>query len=277
MEKKHFYFGVIAVIIFMILTVLLYIYFRSEMQQPDWVAFYVLIGLVGGLVFYLVDPLRSQEFKWKGIANIGGAAAIGAFFMFFAHYLTPTPTEEYTMDNFFSPPYSTWIPVDLKTGKPESVRVNSLNKLIPVQDPQPFKNFNLTLEEQTYDFSVTSEEDPPIYFGKLDQSDFERGNLTSKMEFRIEDLQIKRIYVDSVFQGQYPFSIRVYIEVDALKFKITHVGPDTLLLDRAANKELKRVLKINNKIYMVMVVLSVPGQSPAFAEFALGEIEPIFR
>ena len=142
MEKKHFYFGVVAVVIFIILTVLLYIYFRSEMQQPDWVAFYVLIGLVGGLVFYLVDPLRSQEFKWKGIANIGGAAAIGAFFMFFAHYLTPTAVEEYTIENLFSPPISSWVPIDLKTGKPESVKVNSLNEQIPIQEAFPFKNFN---------------------------------------------------------------------------------------------------------------------------------------
>ena len=277
MEKKHFYFGVIAVIIFIILTVLLYIYFRSEMQQPDWVAFYVLIGLVGGLVFYLVDPLRSQEFKWKGIANIGGAAAIGAFFMFFAYYLTPTPTEEYTIENLFSPSSSSWIPVDLKTGKPESVMVNSLNELIPIQDSQPFKNYNLTLKEQAYDFSVTSEGDSAIYFGKLDQSDFERGNLTSKMEFRTDDLQIRRIYVDSVFQGKYPFSIKVYKEVDLLRFNIIQAGTNAELVDRPADKAFNRVLRLNNKIYLVMVVLSVPSQTPAFAEFALGEIDPIFQ
>lgn len=82
LERKQFYFGVVAVMVFLILNVLLYLFFRLGMQESDWVVFYVLIGLIGGLVFYLVDPLRSQEFKWKGVANIGVLQLLERFLCF---------------------------------------------------------------------------------------------------------------------------------------------------------------------------------------------------
>ena len=276
-EKKQFYFGAGAAIVFLILTVLLYVFFRTDMQQSDWVAFYVLIGLIGGLVFYLVDPLRSQDFKWKGIANLSGAAAVGAFFMFFADYLTPAQDEALTMEELFFPPYTSWVPMDKSTGKPETVQVKSLNKSIPLPENSPFKNFNLTLVEQEYDYFVTLEDDPQIYFGKLEKSDFERGNLSSKLEFISDDLQIRRISINNEYQGNYPFSVQLYKDGESLKFRIYQVEADSVLVDRAANKELNRILMINKKFYLVMVVLSVPNHFPSFAEFALGEIKPIFR
>ena len=61
-------------------------------EPVEWLLLYVLVGFIGGLLFYLVDPFGSQEFKWKGIVNLGGGAAIGASFMFVAKLLTPDGT-----------------------------------------------------------------------------------------------------------------------------------------------------------------------------------------
>jgi hypothetical protein len=58
-------------------------------QPIEWVVMYVLVGFIGGLLFYLIDPLATQEFKWKGVATLGGGAATGATFMLLAKVLTP--------------------------------------------------------------------------------------------------------------------------------------------------------------------------------------------
>lgn len=58
-------------------------------EPVEWVILYVLVGFLGGLIFYLIDPFHSQEFKWKGVVNLGGGAAVGASFMLIAKLLTP--------------------------------------------------------------------------------------------------------------------------------------------------------------------------------------------
>ena len=62
-------------------------------EPIEWVVLYVLVGFIGGLLFYLADPLHSQEFKWKDVVTLGGGAAVGASFMLLAKVLTPdSPT-----------------------------------------------------------------------------------------------------------------------------------------------------------------------------------------
>lgn len=54
---------------------------------------FALVGFVGGLLFFLVDPLQDQRFRLKGVVNLTGATAIAAGFMFLASQLVPVPTD----------------------------------------------------------------------------------------------------------------------------------------------------------------------------------------
>jgi hypothetical protein len=54
----------------------------SQLQQ---LLVYALVGFTGGLLFVLVDPFQRQEFRLKGLVNLGGAAAIAAAFMILGH------------------------------------------------------------------------------------------------------------------------------------------------------------------------------------------------
>jgi len=78
------------VLTLMALATALFVNLGLTVEPIEWVALYVLVGFTSGLLFYLVDPFGSQEFKWKGIVNLGGGAAIGASFMLLAKALTPS-------------------------------------------------------------------------------------------------------------------------------------------------------------------------------------------
>lgn len=83
------YFGIGAVVVLSVLVVLLFVFSRKNPSSFELLAFYILVGFIGGLLFFLVDPLRDQTFKWKGIINLGGSAGIGMSLMFLASVLTP--------------------------------------------------------------------------------------------------------------------------------------------------------------------------------------------
>lgn len=91
-SKQRFYFGVVASGVLTLLAVLVFYTSGDNPSPMTLLAFYILVGLIGGLLFFIVDPLRDQSFKWKGIVNVGGAAAIGVSIMFVASLLTPTST-----------------------------------------------------------------------------------------------------------------------------------------------------------------------------------------
>jgi hypothetical protein len=77
------------VLLLLALATTLFVNLGLTVEPIEWVALYVMVGFISGLLFYLVDPFASQEFKWKGVVNLGGGAAIGASFMLLAKALTP--------------------------------------------------------------------------------------------------------------------------------------------------------------------------------------------
>lgn len=90
--QQRFYFAIGIVVTLTVLAVALFITLRGTIPtQLDWLAFYTLVGFIGGILFYVVDPLRTQGFQGKGLVNLTGAAAIGASFMFLAKSFTPPP------------------------------------------------------------------------------------------------------------------------------------------------------------------------------------------
>jgi hypothetical protein len=99
--QQRFYFAIWIVVTLTVLAVALFITLRGTIPtQLEWLAFYTLVGFIGGILFYVVDPLRTQSFQGKGFANLTGAAAIGAAFMFLASELTPPPSLEMLLDAF---------------------------------------------------------------------------------------------------------------------------------------------------------------------------------
>ncbi len=62
----------------------------KDFNPAQWVAFYVLIALVTGLVFCLFTSNSKGEYTNKKLGiSLGGGAGIGACFMVLAKYLTP--------------------------------------------------------------------------------------------------------------------------------------------------------------------------------------------
>jgi hypothetical protein len=103
------------------------------MNQVDWLAFYILVGFTGGILFFILDPLRTQSFKWKGVVNIGGAAAIGAGFMFLASTLTPTQTSA-TLDSLMEAGRNLEGRIRNEFGDSMTIRVSAAQLVIDVSN-----------------------------------------------------------------------------------------------------------------------------------------------
>ncbi len=284
LSKHQFILGMTALAVFLILSVILYITFRSRMEAIDWVAFYVLIGFVGGLIFYLVDPLRDQSFKWKGVANIGGAAAVGAGFMWLASSLPSSGgASNVEMGSLFEPPPTVWLPINRSTGEIEEVEVEPLGDHIPLPDSSAF-NWNLTLRkapDRPGEYQIVNQNNSDFQLGSLEIPDFQRSKLIHNIRLEINELDIREAGDGDEISGAYPFSILAYKEGGTLRFRLKTTRDDSILVDRAANKELNRVLQIEGKTYAIIVVLSVKedletGKEP-FAEFAILELKPTWR
>lgn len=80
----------IAVVLIILFAVI--IFFGDQNNAMTWVGLYVVAALTTGTAFWVINPLEKQGFSWSAVGiQFGGAAAIGAGFMFLAHKFTPTP------------------------------------------------------------------------------------------------------------------------------------------------------------------------------------------
>jgi len=89
LDVRRFWLGSVSVVILAGMAVGIYLLHRQNMEGIDWFGLYVTIGLIGGVLFYLIDPLQTQSFRWKKTISLGGAAAVGASFMLLAKLLSP--------------------------------------------------------------------------------------------------------------------------------------------------------------------------------------------
>lgn len=68
------------------------LFFGNQSNRMTWVGLYVVVALVTGTIFWVINPLDKQGFNWTQLGiQFTGAAAIGAGFMLLAHRLTPAP------------------------------------------------------------------------------------------------------------------------------------------------------------------------------------------
>jgi hypothetical protein len=86
--------GLATVFVFVALEVLMLVSTRGELTRAFWVVLYVGVGIVTGVLFWILTPGSTGEFNFKGVLKLTGGAAIGAAFMYLAYWLTiPTSTE----------------------------------------------------------------------------------------------------------------------------------------------------------------------------------------
>jgi hypothetical protein len=82
--------AVIAAVLILFLAVILFT--ANQNNRMSWVGLYVVVALVTGTTFWVINPLEKQGFSWSQLGiQFGGAAAIGAGFMALAHQFTPPP------------------------------------------------------------------------------------------------------------------------------------------------------------------------------------------
>jgi len=198
------------------------------------------------------------------------------------------------LDDVLSPPTSTWIPVSRATGLPLDVEVIVVDTTLSAPTSHSF-NMNLSLipdVSRAGRYEVVHEQQPEYRLGLIDTEDLKDVNILGRLKGRLEGLAIRRVHVDSTFAGaNQPFAINLYKDGEALRFSVRVTQSDSVMIDRAANKELYRVFSIDGHDYFVAVVLSVPNGTfdadgiqieMPFAEFAIarlskGWVEPVVR
>jgi len=243
-----------------------------------------LLGISG----FISIPQQYEKYLGKLVYALlleVAAVVIAVFSSFFLGGVPITLDEApSSLDEVFSPKASAWIPFDRETGVPLEVEVR-------VVDDNLVKatsfNFNTDLSLELDDsrigrYEVVHEQEDKYRLGYIDTEDLKEINLLSRIEAKIECMEIRRIYVDSTFvDSRFPFEILVYEEGPTLRFSVKVRGSDSVTVDRAANKELYRVLSIDGGAYLIAIVLSVPSGTldakgeqtgPPFAEFAIAQL-----
>jgi hypothetical protein len=85
--------GSVSLLLLIFLAALIYLFNRGRMNTEDWTLLFLISGSASGVLFYLIDPQSQQSFAFRKIVNLSGAAAIGAGFMFLAHWFAVHPPE----------------------------------------------------------------------------------------------------------------------------------------------------------------------------------------
>jgi hypothetical protein len=96
LNRLRFIVCAVAFLAFAIGGSMLFVDLRSQevIRTIEWTAFFVVVGFAGALLFTLIDPASQQSFGLRAIVNFTGGAAIGAGFMFLAHWLALRPPVE---------------------------------------------------------------------------------------------------------------------------------------------------------------------------------------
>ena len=79
----------IFLLVLISLGVLAYIFPPDDIQPAHHLLVYSLVGFAGAMLYAVVDPLKGQIFRLKGVINLGGAVAVAAAFMWLAAQVTP--------------------------------------------------------------------------------------------------------------------------------------------------------------------------------------------
>lgn len=91
-HPPHARFGLLVAMLIILLLAVLLTARGGILQRAEWVALYVGVALVTGIVFWLVAPGGKSELSMPQYGmRLGGGAAVGAIFMLIAHKITPGP------------------------------------------------------------------------------------------------------------------------------------------------------------------------------------------
>lgn len=240
---------------------------------------------IGGLASVIQIPERYDKHFLKLVYGLLGEVAVAVIAVFASFNLAGDGVSDANPERIhelISPSSSTWIPVGRDTGLPVTLTVRTTGDTI--MGAATVHSFGSDLSivadaSRKGRYVVVHERLPGYHLGLLDTDDLRQADLLSRVQLQVNDVTIRRVHLDTALSDPaLPFTITLYERGDALRFKLTVA--DTVIVDRAANKELHRVLPIEGESFLLTVVLSVPdgivdgdgSRVSPFAEFAIGRL-----